>query len=286
MDSLDESSCETLFTRWYFDDDVTNDCKLSKEDAVCVKKIIDLADRHTVTVELFAKLIRKQDFYNLTEQHKSPIQVFLDTLIDCGFNLKFPDEDGNMQLDEPVSAEHRLMKQERRIIDQLSRLFSTMNLAGPEQELLIKITTKPNLTFTVYKDIKKWFSLKNKILLDRLAKSGWLQSVESDGKTYYCIHSVIAAAIRHENASIIHNTCKDFIVEMTKSLLKKRYQKESQKLLIQFSWSVADIFGDDITKADDSFFKAIIDMYQKIGLTRKAQFLYKRLREAPWYSVN
>ncbi len=285
VEALNLEVCETLFKNWYFDGVATVGQGLSKEDENDAKEIIELADRHTVTVELFAKLIRKQDFYEAKGGKNSPIHIFLETLKTCGFNLKFQDETGEMYEEEPVSAEHHLMKKERRIIEQLSMLFSTMQLTdSSKKELLIKISTIPNLPFE-FREIKKWFSLKNKVLLEKLSEDGWLQ--RNDGAvTTYCMHSVIAAALRHENAGILHKTCQKFILSMGKSLLKTRYPHESQKLLIQFSWSVADIFGDDITKMDDEFFRALIAMYRKLHLDNKANFLYGKLREAPWYSIN
>ena len=281
VEALKLDPCLELFRKWYFDGFDVGNQVLSQDDEKIIKSIIDLADCHTVTVELFAKLIRRQDFYDTDGGKKSPFQVFLATLVACGFNLKFQNSEGEMLEEELVAAEHQSMKKERRIIEQLAMLFSTMHLTDTsKRELLIKISTIPNVPF-ILEDVKKWFSLKNKVLLDKLSEEGWLQRTE-DGINTYCMHSVIAAAIRHENADILHKTCQSMIVAMTKSLLRQRFAGESQKRLIQFSWSVADIFGDDIASVqDDAFFRALIDLYKKIGLVNKARHLEKLVISHP-----
>ena len=108
---LESEDCKTLFKYWYGG-------ALVDGDEIAIDKIIDLADCHTVTIELFAKLIKKQDFYDIETTARSAIQIFLKTLEDKGFNLKFSDGKGGEQADEPVSAEHQRMIQERRIIEQ------------------------------------------------------------------------------------------------------------------------------------------------------------------------
>ena len=287
VSSLNLDICLELFKKWYFNG--TEPGKhLSLEDTEYAKEIIDLADCHTVTVELFAKLIRRQDIYETTlKGNKSPIAVFRERLIEYGFDLRFKDENGNDITDEPVGAGHNLLKKERRIIEQLAMLFSTMQLADEsEKELLIKISTIPNLPFE-FGEVKKWFSLKNKSLLEKLSEDGWLQRTyeTEDSVAKYSMHSIIAAAIRYENAEVLHKTCQKFISSMGKQLLKRYSNREQGKLLIQFSWSIADVFGDDITKRDDSFFRALIEAYRKLHLDYEANILYRKLMQAPWYSI-
>ena len=277
VSSLKHNDCKELFKQWYGD-------PLCEGDEEAIDKIIRLADRHTVTLELFAKLIRKQDFYEEPRSGRSSIRIFLDTLISCGFDLKFSDGEGGLQEDEPVSAEHRALRQEKRTIDQLAKLFSTISLNDErKREALIKLSTVPNLPFS-FKEANQLLFLHSKQLLDDLSEAGWLQRKAGTEKTY-SIHSVIAAAIRHENLSELRKSCRKIVVAVTKRLKRPFFSQVKKELLTQFSWSIADVFGGDIDETDADFIERLIGLYEEIHLNRKAEALKAKLYQLPKYSL-
>lgn len=279
IDALTPDECVELFKNWYFRGNETGGL-LSEKDGEIVRNIIDLADCHTVTIELFAKLIRIQDFYE--SAGRSPFAIFLDTLIENGFNLKFPDGDGNMQKDQPVAAGHPAMTRENRIIEQLAKLFSTVKLTDGNRNLLIQLSTIPGMLFN-FDNVKKLLSLKDKTPLELLFEEGWLQRTEGNVK-YYSIHSVIASAIRHNEKGTLVDNCRSFLKNMTKLLNKN--DKIPVKLMTQFSWSVADVFGNNIEdKTICEFYKKLYNMYNKNKLFNRAASIWNKLRKTKQYSI-
>ena len=279
IDALTPDECVELFKNWYFRENETGG-QVSEKDEEIVRNIIDLADCHTVTIELFAKLIRIQDFYE--SAGRSPFAIFLDTLIENGFNLKFPDGDGNMQEDQPVAAGHPAMTRENRIIEQLAKLFSTVKLTDGNRNLLIRLSTIPGMPFN-FDNVKKLLSLKDKTPLELLFEEGWLQRTEGNVK-YYSIHSVIASAIRYNEKDTLVDNCRSFLKNMTKLLNKN--DKIPIKLMTQFSWSVADVFGDNIEdKTICEFYDKLYNMYNKNKLLNRAASIWNKLRKTKQYSI-
>ena len=238
--------------------------KFTIEEDKDVETIINLVDKHTITVELLAKLIRKQE---------QKIGDFLQILIDRGFNFKFSNED-----EELVSSNHDLMRaKERKIIEQLKILFNAINLSEDERQLLIKISVIPNLPFNFSK-ARKWFSLSNRSGLENLSSNGWLNQWTDDklrNKYWYCLHSIVAMAIRAQYKDKLYEICQPFMRELTNEMVSFSNSNLQQiKLLTQFGWSVADVFQNDFcTITDYDFILQLANMYDKIGLQAKAVHL-------------
>lgn len=245
------SCCKELFGRY---------CNYTEQEGQDVDQIIELADHHTVTVELLAKLANKQEV---------SIGEFLQALTKCGFDIRFKGEE-----QETVSSAHYSLKRERHIIDQLALLFRTDVMAFTDEELnlLIQISVVPNVHFE-FKKVKAWFALNTREPLYKLVSSGWLQCEErTENKKIFWIHSIIAAAVRSQHSNVLHDRCQSFIVELTQELYNSYQSKKLPlNLLIQFSWSITDIFKNQLDTVEDiSFLYVLSEVYKEVGYLQKS----------------
>ena len=242
ISSLDDCFCDNLFMHYYH----------GKNDAFSLHKIIDLADKHTVTIELLAKIA------DCSEKNLSD---FLQTLIDCGFNIG----------EEEAAVVHEKLRSEDRVIEQLKKLFKVYGCDSIEEALLVQISTIPNLPF-VYDQAKRWFDQKNRSALNGLSRRGWLkkETVYNNTSNHYryIMHSVIAAAVRAQYLEKLYGMCQGFIREITIDMQECVNENDSfKKGLIQFSWSLNDIFRDNFeNESDCDFLWALSEIYRDIGL--------------------
>ena len=243
---LSENECMTLFYSYYF----------GQKDDIMLMKIIQLADRHTVTIELLAKIADSEEVL---------LYEFYDSLVQCGFHISA----------EEVAATHEKMHSEGRIIEQLKKLFAVYGCSPEAQHLLIQISTIPNIQFGFGK-AKKWFNLKKRSLLNQLAKKGWIKKepLYDNGRQLYLyyMHSVIASAIRAQFTNQLYQACQSFIYEITLEMKEIRSQNDAvKKELIQFSWSLNDIFqGQFHSENDCDFLWALAEIYRDIGYYKRA----------------
>lgn len=254
INELSETDCKKIFYNYYtgFQDDIS------------LLEIISLAERHTVTIELLAKI---------AETEETNLKDFLKELIDVGFYIS----------DEEASSAHERLKKEGRIIEQLKKLFKVYGFPLDQEKLLMQISTIPALQFN-FKKAKEWFSLKNRTSLKHLTKKGWIKTtshVEDGIKiSIYWIHSVIASAIRSQYETILYDTCQSFIHQLTKEMWYDRTIENGsiKKYLIQFSWSLNDVFGERLNSQDDvEFLKSMASIYYDIANYSKAEQIYKRI---------
>ena len=250
---LSENDCMTLFYSYYF----------SQKDDTMLRKIIQLADRHTVTIELLAKIADSEEVL---------LHEFYDSLVQCGFHIST----------EEVATVHEKMHSEGRIIEQLKKLFAVYGCSPKEQHLLIQVSTIPNIQF-VFEKAKKWFDLDNRTLLNHLVKKGWIkkESLYDNGRRhyFYYIHSVIASAIRAQFTEQLYQACQNFICEITLEMKDIRSQNDAaKKELIQFSWSLNDIFQGQLhSESDCGFLWALAEIYRDIGYYKRANPLLDQL---------
>lgn len=252
VNSISLESCKDLFKAY---------CPFSENDNEYVNKIIELASQHTVSVELLAKLISKQE---------KSISEFLQILIECGFKFNF-----NEETEEEVSSAHHLMTKEDKIIEQLSKLFNTVNITAQERTLLIKFSTIPNIQCSTT-DVKRWFPLSNTSELFSLSNAGWIKREKIfDNKNAWCIHPIIAAAVRARHSDCLYDICQPFIKKMTNHM-KKLYEigKTTPEKLIQFSWSLTDIFQNRFNSIEDIDFLFLLEqIYENVGFFNRARYI-------------
>lgn len=246
VDPLSFHKCMELFYAYYH----------GKKDNIILRKIIELADRHTVTVELLAKIADSEELM---------LHELYDSLIRCGFHISA----------EKVTSVHEKLRSEGRVIEQLTKLFRVYGCTSEEQLLLIQTSTIPNIHFNL-NQAKQWFKLKNRTLLNHLEKRGWIKKEalfdNGHNRYRYFMHSVIASAVRAQFLNDLYSSCKSFIREITVEMKDSLSQNDSvKKELIQFSWSLNDIFQGQFQSEDDcEFLWTLAEIYKDIGYYERA----------------
>ncbi len=243
VDCLPMEECKELFLSHY---------KLQPAPQYTLEEIIELADRHTVTIELLAKIAQIEEF---------SLQEFYQKLVYLGFNMS----------NERASAKHERLQKEEILIKQLSLLFSVQKLGSEETSLLVPVSVIPSLPFS-YQQAREWFDQKDRSILIKLSKSGWIRSNQKNNHTCYSMHSVIASAVRFQYKDTLYSRCRPFICSLTKLLQYKEDEHGAAKTdLIQFSWSVNDLLESDLHEETDAdFLYYLARIYTDIGNYRQA----------------
>lgn len=250
IEELSMNDCMNLFYSYYS----------FKHDDDSLQKIISLADRHTVTVELLAKI---------ADTEEVSLATFLSELIKCGFNIS----------DEKASASHERMRDENRIIVQLQKLFQIHRFTENEQHFLIQFSTIPSLPFT-FSQAKKWFSIPNRTTLNNLTRLGWLKMNHNCSDTLkqrnYSMHSVIAATVRSHFNEALYATCHDFLLVLSEEMFFTKTENGAErKELVPYSQSLADILHDRFCSEDDvEFLMSLGRIYRDINNYNQAITLF------------
>lgn len=251
--SLSEDYCKKLFEYYY---------TIDRNDDI-INKIIALADYHTVTIELLSKI---------ADTEEVPLNKFYQTLIECGFRI------GN----ENVVTAHEKLHDEDRVIEQLIKLFRVYDCSEAERNLLIQASTIPNIPF-LFTQAQRWFGISYRTDINHLADKGWIkkESLYTNGRNRYryIMHSVIAAAVRAQFMDKLYDLCQGFIYEITLDMKNCVNENDDfKKGLIQFSWSLNDIFDSDFhSETDAEFLWALSEIYRDIGFYTRAINILDRL---------
>lgn len=248
VDSLTAEECAELFLFHY---------KLRPVPQYDLYEIIKLADKHTVTIELLAKIAQIEGM---------PLPEFHHKLLELGFNLS----------SEKAAVTHERLQKEDRIIQQLSVLFTVQHLDATETDLLIPASVIPSLPFS-FQQAREWFRQEDRTILRKLSESGWMQAVQKDDQVYYVMHSVIASAVRYQYKQVLYDRCRDFIHSLTGSLQYNEDEHGVSKAdLIQFSWSVNDILETNLQDETDADFLYFLSrIYMDIGNYPQAERLLR-----------
>lgn len=253
--SLSPENCMTLFYHYYH----------SQHDDISLRKIIELADRHTVTIELLAKLADTEELL---------LHELLEKLIHCGFDLS----------EEEVNTSHEKLRSDATIIRQMQKLFQIFGCTEDELLLLMQISAIPSLPFS-FEQAKKWFSIRNRTVLNRLVKLGWIkkENCYDAGRCsyHYVILSVIASAVRTQCRNRLYEVCHGFIRQITIEMQESRSQNDAAKIgLVQFSWSLNDIFNGQFHQEQDcDFLWALSEIYKDIGYYERTLYLLDLLKK-------
>lgn len=209
-----------------------------------------------MAVELLAKIADAEELL---------LYEFYETLLRCGFDMS----------SEEITAAHEKLHSEGTAVQQLSKVFRVYGRCPEEQTLLVQISTIPNIRF-LFSQAKRWFLLRNRTPLNHLEHLGWIkkEALYDNGRNRYryYMHSVIAAAIRAQFIDDLYDLCQGFIHEITIEMTPSLSQNDAtKKELIQFSWSLNDIFHGQFQSEEDSdFLWALAEIYRDIGYYERA----------------
>lgn len=256
IEPLSEEECVSLFGYHY-------QSEVRQDEKSILKKINKLAGWNTILVEFLAK-VAKSEKLKICDLH--------DRLVKQGFDIS----------PEKVSSTHQLMKEEDVIVEQLKKLFSTLNCKEYEINILIPASVVPNLHYDLER-AKKWFGFKANSDLYGLVNKGWLQKEKSliSLKETFFMHSLIAQAVRLQYIEMLHQKCRNFMVELTEEMEKCYVKPDSEKIeLIQFGWSLSDLlksYENEYEIEDAKFLFSAVKIYQSIDYYERANEIWSIL---------
>ena len=224
---LEMDACRDLFYLHY---------QFEERDNAIVNDIIELTAHLTIMVTFIAKVAYVEEM--------TLIEVY-NRLVEKGFKLS----------EEDVSSEHERLNDDAPIIKQMCILFTLVNYGRNDKAILTCASVIPSLQFD-FGMAKKWFGVGKNSSLLKLYGMGMLEHAVKDRKHVYWMHSVIAAAVREQQKSVLYETASSFIHELSEELdFGDEWGKGYTKLeLIPFSWSVADIFEGKWGSEEDADF--------------------------------
>lgn len=94
------------------------------------------------------------------------------------------------------------MHNDETIIRQMCILFSLVRYSDTDKTILTYVSVIPNLKFNFTK-AKKWFNIKKNNSLLKLFNAGMLEHDTEKRTHIYWMHSVIAAAVREQQKTIL-----------------------------------------------------------------------------------
>ena len=227
LQPLEMADCRELFYYHY---------QFQERDNEMLNNIIELTAKLTIMIVFIAKAAYLEGF---------SLRDLYAVLVEKGFKLS----------EEDVSCEHEKTQNDETIIKQMCILFSIVKYSEQDKILLTFISVIPNLRFDFTK-AKKWFKVKKNSSLMKLYNTGILEHITDNRTHIYWIHSVIAAAIREQQKTILYDVTSPFVHELSEELeygdsWGKAYQKFD---LIPFSWSIADLLDNSWENESDSTF--------------------------------
>lgn len=203
---LDE--CKKLFTKHY-------ECQ---DDEDHLEKIINLAGRHTLTVELLA---------NTAKNSCTELKEFYSQLLEIGFNL---DE----TIKEHTTSEWHAHEEDT-FFNQLLKVFELSGINDDELYILTNLSILPNLHIEV-KNVKEWLGLESLNDLNSLVSKGWLLKEEKSRTVY--MHPVIGEVVRYRTEPDVEK-CGQLLKNICSNL---SYKPEdiplTRKWLIPYSESI------------------------------------------------
>ena len=175
VDVLPLEHCVALFIQHY-------EMAISEADQVTLEALIELAGRHTLTVELLAK-VAKDGLLDVPQLFEQVTQT--------GFDLS--------RLTDTVadglhSGTELQSQRQHQLHEHLSKLFQLAGLAPNEQEILRIVAILPYQTYHGKNDLMVWLGLDKPLPLVKLAQKGWLQRTGQ----HFAAHPVVADVAKHQ----------------------------------------------------------------------------------------
>jgi tetratricopeptide (TPR) repeat protein len=246
LEFLSKNACKELFYNFYE----------GERNDKSVEKIIDLAGRHTLTIELLAQT---------AQNAAKPINDFLVILKNQGFNL-------NKIITEIPDTTNDIEGNGEKFFDQLLKIFNLSNVRDDELHVLTNLSVLPPV-FISTNELKKWLGLENNDDINSLVYKGWLKREGFD----IFMHPVIQEVVRHKASpnvkkceNIIKSLANDLYLEPNQNPIDKRKNTilaesllqnfdENDKNLASLANNLAEIYLclGSLEKADNFQMKAL-----------------------------
>lgn len=166
-----------------------------QNDDVILDKIIELAGKHTLTIELLAKT---------AENAVLRIKELYEYLIESGFNI-------NDIVKETVTTFWN-GESEELFFNHLLKVFKLSNITQEEKYILINLAVMPSNDININK-LKEWLYLESNNAINSLIKKGWINR----NQDCISIHPLIQETIRYKEKPNSQK-CKKLIESITRTL--------------------------------------------------------------------
>ena len=163
LDELELDNCVKVFELYYSG-------KHPKRETVV--KLIELANRHTLTIELLAKGVERED-----------LDAYYQKLIKNGFE----------KIDRNMIVDHHEMN--AKLAEHLKKLFDMQQRSEDDKKVLNSFAILPEKCRCSLAEVEKWLGFKDSDL-DEVIKDGWL-SYDQESKKYY-LHPLVRTIIRFD----------------------------------------------------------------------------------------
>ncbi|MBB6714784.1 tetratricopeptide repeat protein [Clostridium gasigenes] len=184
IDFLSMSKCKELFYRNYS----------AKADDIILEKIIELAGRHTLTIELLAKTAENA-VLTISELH--------DMLEKEGFNIAGVKE-----------AVYSFCNGEceKLLFYHILKVFDLSQITTEEKNILMNISILPSIEISI-NALKDWIGIESSESINSLIKKGWINKIKHN----VIIHPLIQETIRYKEKPNVH-ICRILIQSITEKL--------------------------------------------------------------------
>ncbi len=233
-----------------------NKNEYSKKDWDNIDKIIELLDRHTMTVELLAKYLRITD--------ENPKQLF----------IEMSEKEGITNTDE-TGVKHRKDKRlnYKSINNHLLFLFDLSKFSNEENIMISSLSLLGYIKISA-EQFLKYFNIENKeYILNNLIKFGWIQFDENTNKI--SLHQIILDLIYNKFNPTTEN-CADIskaMIEYINEDMPNYIEKKTRKKLLQY-------FMDRISGVDLLYADLCLNYCEHISINIKyidlAEEIYKK----------
>ena len=170
LDELELDNCVKVFELYYSG-------KHPKRETVV--KLIELANRHTLTIELLAKGVERED-----------LDDYCQKLIANGFE----------KIDRKTVTDRN--KVNAKIAEHLKKLFDMQQRSEDDKKVLNSFAILPEKCRCSLAEVEQWLGFKDSDL-DEVIKDGWL-SYDQESKKYY-LHPLVRTIIRFDFAEDAQN---------------------------------------------------------------------------------
>lgn len=163
LKALGKDDCKAVFNHYYGYD----------SDPELVDKIIELANYHTLTIELLAKGARRENLESYYKKIKSGFEA-----VSRKIHIDYNDENENAT-----------------IVEHLKFMFDMQHRSDTDKKVLNAFAVLPVNCECSIEEIEQWYGIKNEDL-DEVIQDGWLSFDEN--KQTFSMHPLIRTIIRFD----------------------------------------------------------------------------------------
>ena len=256
LKTLNKDDCIAVFNHYYDG---------NEPDSELVDKIIELANCHTLTIELLAKGARREKLESYYEKIKSGFDV-------VSRRMGTEHHDGNATIEEHLRI-----------------LFDMQQRSDTDKKVLNSFAVLPVNCECSFEEIEQWFGFENEDL-DEVIQDGWLSYDE--GKQSFSMHPLVRTIVRFDFADDAQGYKKTIAPEGTTDKILEYFEDHRELGLFDINLGfvslrrMIDIVESVIGAVDEKESVRFARLYHRIGWSyddlgdyNKALAYYKKTLE-------